>query len=57
MPMAAFRLSVSIVLAAVAAAPSSLLAQTDAERFRQIYETEWAFRLKEFPLLARNNFV
>ncbi|MGH8035593.1 MAG: DUF885 domain-containing protein, partial [Lysobacterales bacterium] len=32
--------------------PGNLAASGDAERFQQIYEAEWAFRLKEFPLLA-----
>ncbi|MDX1554467.1 MAG: DUF885 domain-containing protein [Xanthomonadales bacterium] len=29
-----------------------LCAENDSERFRQIYEREWAFRLAEFPTLA-----
>jgi uncharacterized protein (DUF885 family) len=28
------------------------LAAGDSERFREIYEKEWAFRLKEFPIFA-----
>ena len=38
-----------ILLAQVA---SSALAADDSERFREIYEKEWAFRMQEFPLLA-----
>jgi uncharacterized protein (DUF885 family) len=30
----------------------SLLAAGDSERFREIYEKEWAFRLQEFPMFA-----
>jgi uncharacterized protein (DUF885 family) len=32
--------------------PASLPAAQDSDHFKQIYQTEWAFRLKEFPLLA-----
>jgi len=32
--------------------PGNLAAAGDAEQFQQIYEAEWAFRLKEFPLMA-----
>jgi uncharacterized protein (DUF885 family) len=32
----------------------SALAAGDSEAFRAIYEKEWAFRLKEFPMLASN---
>ena len=31
---------------------ASLAADGDAERFRAIYEKEWAFRLREFPTFA-----
>ncbi len=32
--------------------PPVLAASADGDHFKQIYEAEWAFRLKEFPLLA-----
>lgn len=38
------------LLAAGASAP--VLAAADSERFREIYEAEWQFRLQEFPLFA-----
>ena len=40
-------------LSALFMVPSSpVLASEDGERFREIYEKEWAFRLKEFPVFA-----
>lgn len=33
-------------------ASASIQAADDSAAFQQIYETEWAFRLKEFPLMA-----
>jgi uncharacterized protein (DUF885 family) len=37
--------------------PVAAAESADGERFRQIYETEWAFRLKEFPTLASANGI
>ena len=31
---------------------ATMAASEDGERFKQIYEKEWAFRLNEFPMLA-----
>ena len=39
-------LAVTLLVAAPAFGAS------DAEKFREIYEREWAFRLQEFPMLA-----
>jgi uncharacterized protein (DUF885 family) len=39
-------------LSALAALPGQALAATDSASFRAIYEKEWAFRLREFPLFA-----
>jgi uncharacterized protein (DUF885 family) len=39
-------------LSALAALPGQTLAATDSASFRAIYEKEWAFRLREFPLFA-----
>ena len=41
-------LSLILVLAALPA----FAAGEDAEKFRQVYEKEWAFRMQEFPMLA-----
>jgi uncharacterized protein (DUF885 family) len=41
---------VSGLLLSLIAAP--LFAASDGERFREIYEKEWKFRLQEFPLFA-----
>ena len=44
---------VSIILTAMTLSCGLVLADGgDAERFKQIYEKEWAFRLNEFPMLA-----
>ncbi|HSM68525.1 MAG TPA: DUF885 family protein, partial [Xanthomonadales bacterium] len=40
----------SVLIALLLAQP--LQAAQDSESFRTLYEQEWAFRLKEFPLLA-----
>ena len=42
----------SVLLALSACLPATALAAEDSERFRGIYEKEWAFRLREFPLFA-----
>jgi len=46
-----FRL-LSALLVLSACLPATVLAAEDSERFRGIYEKEWAFRLREFPLFA-----
>jgi len=46
-----FRL-LALLLALSGWLPGSVLAAEDSERFRGIYEKEWAFRLREFPLFA-----
>ena len=44
---------VLVVLAALSAGTSApVSADGDSERFREIYEREWAFRLREFPMFA-----
>ena len=40
------------LLASAACLPLPVLAAGDGERFRDIYEREWAFRLREFPMFA-----
>lgn len=35
-----------------AALPAAATAAADSERFKSIYEAEWAFRLREFPMYA-----
>jgi uncharacterized protein (DUF885 family) len=42
----------SLCLCALAALPGPAVAAADSDRFRSIYEKEWAFRLREFPLFA-----
>jgi uncharacterized protein (DUF885 family) len=42
----------ALCLCALAALPGAALAAADSDRFRAIYEKEWAFRLQEFPLFA-----
>ena len=44
------RLSIVFFLLLSSALP--VAAAEDSERFREIYEKEWAFRLKEFPMFA-----
>jgi len=39
-------------LALLLTLPATALAAPDSERFKSIYEAEWAFRLREFPMLA-----
>jgi uncharacterized protein (DUF885 family) len=46
-----FRL-LPVLLVLSACLPATVLAAEDSERFRGIYEKEWAFRLREFPLFA-----
>jgi len=41
-----------MVLLLILSCPVPVMAAEDSERFRDIYEKEWAFRLKEFPLFA-----
>ena len=41
-----------LCLALLAMLPASALAAADSERFKSIYEAEWAFRLREFPMFA-----
>jgi uncharacterized protein (DUF885 family) len=41
-----------LLLFLILASPLPLTAAEDSERFREIYEKEWAFRIKEFPLFA-----
>ena len=36
----------------ILACPLPAMAAEDSQRFREIYEKEWAFRMKEFPLFA-----
>ena len=43
----AFLLALALLLPGAAA-----VAGEDSEKFRQLYEKEWAFRLQEFPMLA-----
>lgn len=43
---------VALCLCALAALPGPALAAADGDRFRAIYEKEWAFRLQEFPQFA-----
>lgn len=50
--MACSRTVIFAALIALFTHPESLLASADGDHFKQIYENEWAFRLKEFPLLA-----
>jgi uncharacterized protein (DUF885 family) len=46
-------LGVLVALAAFSASlPAPVSADGDSERFREIYEREWAFRLREFPMFA-----
>jgi uncharacterized protein (DUF885 family) len=40
------------LLASAACLPLPVQAADDGERFRDIYEREWAFRLREFPMFA-----
>jgi len=40
------------LLILLAGLPMAASADGDGERFRQIYEKEWAFRMREFPLFA-----
>lgn len=44
--------SIRILLTAFLIWPVMAFAQDDGEKFREIYEKEWAFRLAEFPMLA-----
>lgn len=37
--------------------PLAAASSEDGERFQKIYESEWAFRLKEFPTLASANGI
>ncbi len=48
-----YRLMIPILAALIlgSAAPSAPAAE-DSERFREIYEAEWRFRMREFPLFA-----
>jgi uncharacterized protein (DUF885 family) len=39
-------------LALLVVLPATTLAAADSDRFRSIYEAEWAFRLSEFPMFA-----
>ena len=47
-----FKELISLALALMLAHPAAYAASVDGEHFRQIYENEWAVRLREFPLLA-----
>ena len=44
--------AIQVLLTAIIILPALAWAQDDGERFREIYEREWAFRLGEFPMLA-----
>lgn len=45
-------LPVAVIAAFLLAFSMDAPAAGDSERFRQIYEKEWAFRMKEFPVFA-----
>jgi len=44
----------SLVAVLLLTMSGSALAAGDSERFKEIYEKEWAFRLQEFPMFASN---
>jgi uncharacterized protein (DUF885 family) len=48
---------IKTALLALTVLPSLALADADSDRFRQIYEKEWAFRMSEFPLQASDNGI
>ena len=52
MSKAHFRTLAITVAVVLWSLPGTLTAAGDADRFQRIYAAEWAFRLKEFPLLA-----
>jgi hypothetical protein len=47
-----FARTLSAWLLISAALPAAATAAADSERFKSIYEAEWAFRLREFPMYA-----
>ena len=44
--------AIKILLTAMIFLSPMAWAQDDSEKFKEIYEREWAFRLAEFPTLA-----
>ena len=52
MQMIKVRTLVVIIVMWVVLHPSVLPASPDEDLFKRIYESEWSFRLKEFPLMA-----